>query len=803
MTDGKPILAQLRSRDPQVRAAARERMREVVARHAGDEKAAAAELRISVRTLRKHLEEPREKSAKSERVVTTVAPSVAPGPMPASVPVSASSDATPPTPRTAPALPSTAMRGAAVAQRWPSEDEPSAPTAPQRVFEPIAAPEPQPRGVLRFPAAGTRSPFADFQAWHRRPLGDQGSSRAAASAIPSPLTESLQPSEGTPPRSDIGAPSTSAESDRAAASQPGAAVHVAVTAPNAAAATTAAPRPLVAVGAGEWPHHQPDALVVDDGAAAAEPAERRLAFVLHMHLPWVLGHGRWPHGEDWLAEAVAHCYLPLVVALRRLAARGGRHLLTASVSPVLAAQLADPRTPPLVTGYLEHRRDAARGLASEHPLARWWESTYERLLADWNALGADLLAALRTMAADDVVELSTCAATHGYLPLLHRQEHVALQLAAARANHERWFGAPPNGLWMPECAYRPAGSWRHPATGAEEAERPGNETFLAAAGVRWTVVDAHLLLGGDPLVPYPELWGAGEGDDAAAEPPPPIGRRLQPRLVGTSDVAALPREPHTAHQVWSRHGGYPGDPRYLDFHKRHQESGLRLWRVTDAGGDLGDKLPYHPDAAMDAVRDQARHFPELLADIAGLGGGVAVCPYDAELFGHWWFEGVAWLEQVLAQTLDGGAITTTTPSRELAAHAPSARVALHEGSWGEEGDHRVWVNDETTWMWEDLRRAEEEVDAALPLLSPARARAALAQLLLLAASDWPFLVTTGSAADYATERFHLHRDRLHELLAGAGDDDDVLPPWTADDLAGLEIDPRWWSEGWKGALATT
>ncbi len=797
MTDGKPILAQLRHRDPQMRAAAREQLLAAVRRHHGDEKAAAAELRISVRTLRKHLEEPREKSAKRERVVTTVAP--------ASVPAPASSDAAPPsTLRLAPAPPSTSARAAAVARRWPAEDEPSAAPAPVPTPKPTAAPEPQqPAAVLRFPAAGARSPFADFHAWHRRPLGDQQQPRVAEGAASPPATESLQRSEGTHARSDhAAAVSTSAQGDRAASAEPSAAAHVPGAAPAAAVTATAVPsRALVAAAAGEWPHHQPDALVVDGGATAVEPAERRLAFVLHMHLPWVLGHGRWPHGEDWLAEAVAHCYLPLVVALRGLAARGGRQLLTLSVSPVLAAQLADPRTPPLVTGYLEHRRDAARGLVAEHPLARWWESTYERLLADWQALGADIPAALRALAADDVVELSTCAATHGYLPLLHRREHVTLQLLAARSNHERWFGAPPNGLWMPECAYRPAGSWRHPATGAEETERPGNETFLAAAGVRWTVVDAHLLLGGEPLVPYPELWGAGEGADAAAEPPPPIGRRLQPRLVGASDVAALPREPHTAHQVWSRHGGYPGDPRYLDFHKRHAESGLRLWQVTDAGGDLGDKLPYHPDAAMDAVRDQARHFPELLAGIAGLGGGVAVCPYDAELFGHWWFEGVAWLEQVLAQTLDGGPITTTTPSRELATHTPSARVALHEGSWGEEGDHRVWVNDQTTWMWEDLRRAEEEVDAALPLLSPARGRAALAQLLLLAASDWPFLVKTGSASDYASARFRLHRDRLHELLAGAGDDDATLPPWTAEDLAGLEIDPRWWTRG-NGALAT-
>jgi 1,4-alpha-glucan branching enzyme len=117
-------------------------------------------------------------------------------------------------------------------------------------------------------------------------------------------------------------------------------------------------------------------------------------------------------------------------------------------------------------------------------------------------------------------------------------------------------------------------------------------------------------------------------------------------------------------------------------------------------------------------------------------------------------------------------------------------VALHEGSWGEAGDHRVWLSEATAWMWDELRAAEEDVHRALPSLPPTRARATLKQLLLLAASDWPFLVTTGTAADYAAERFRGHRERLRELLAGGADD--VLPDWAAEDLAGVDVDPAWW-----------
>ncbi len=720
MAAGRSFFARLQHRDPAVRAAAGETLLAVVTRLGGDLRGAAAELGVSMRTVRKWL----------------AAAPAADGP--------------------------TATRGV---RAPPGDGIRTAATDPHPATPP-----------LRFPARAARSPFGDFALWHRSPLGAQ-QPQPRGEASTAHAREPMAPQ----PRRLAATEIAGERAARGAIPRPAAAARTSL--PRAGAAAAPA---LLATDAGEWPHRQPETLPREAAAIAPGPGQRRLAFVLHAHLPWVLGHGRWPHGEDWLAEAIAHCYLPLVLALRRLAARGGRHLLTVSVSPVLAAQLVDARTAPLASGYLEHRRAAARDLAARHPLARFWEATYDDLLAGWQQLDGDLVGALGALAADGVVELSTCAATHGYLPLLHRREHVTLQVATALHNHRRWFGTAPIGFWMPECAYRPAGPWRHPATGASEPSRPGNEDFLAPAGVRWTVVDAHLMLGGEPLVPYPELWGAGTDGGEGSQLP--LVARLQPQRIGSSAVTALPREPHSAHQVWSRQGGYPGDPRYLDFHKRHAESGLRLWSVTDAGGDLGDKLPYHPAEARAALRDQAEHFHQLLA---GLAGGVAVCPYDAELFGHWWFEGVAWLEEVLARSLEvASAVLPTTPGRELATHPPAARGALHEGSWGEAGDHRVWVNEETAWMWEDLRLAEEAVAATLPGLARHRGRAALAQLMLLAASDWPFLVHAGTAADYASERFRRHRDRLHELLTCGKSD--PLPAWAAEDLAGIEIDPAWW-----------
>ncbi len=517
--------------------------------------------------------------------------------------------------------------------------------------------------------------------------------------------------------------------------------------------------------------------------AASRP--RSLTFVLHTHLPWVLGHGTWPHGEDWLAEAAVHCYLPLVDVLERLRREGLRNLLTVSITPVLAAQLADPRCRSLIDRYLAQRLKAARESVHVSSLAAWWAERYDGLLKVWQRIGRNLVGVFADLAGDGVIELATCAATHAYLPLTHTTELINLELATAVSLHERLFGSKPAGAWLPECAYRPGGPWRHPVTGAEEASRPGVETFLERHGIRWTVLDTHLVLGGDPAI--------SSGGKAASAPKVVDGAVAQPVLIDQSQVAAFIRDSRSALQVWSRDYGYPGDPRYLDFHKRHWPSGLRLWRVTHPRADLADKQPYDPAAAAQAVEAQADHFVELVAHLAGLDDGIAVCPFDTELFGHWWYEGPAWLEAVLRKASRHRLLEPTSAGAYLDHTPPTARLSLPEGSWGDGGDHRVWVNPDTEWMWHELASSEFAVQAALsrPATSLYR-RAVLNQLMILAASDWPFLVTTGAARDYAEERFAEHRRRLQQLLASPSTLD-RLPLWAREDMAFPFLDPEFWS----------
>jgi 1,4-alpha-glucan branching enzyme len=532
---------------------------------------------------------------------------------------------------------------------------------------------------------------------------------------------------------------------------------------------------------------------------------------LHTHLPFVLGHGRWPHGSDWLSEVTIGCYLPLLEHLERLNGDARRAPVTMSVSPVLCEQLAHPSYRAEIEGFLQQRLEAVAenrahfertGEAALTALTRFWGETYEGVLARFRAMDGDVLGAFRRLAEAGSIELITSAATHGYLPLLGREESVDLHLRLGKATHVRHFGAAPRGVWLPECGYRPRYEWTPPAgplRGKVRRRRRGLEEFLAAHDLQFFVTDAHLLRGGEPLSAYrdyyPLLRAVGAGADQ------PTYRRdrtpYQPYTVasrgGAGEAVAFTRDPQTTMQVWSRDVGYPGDGSYLEFHKKHFPGGIRYWRVTDPRSDLGAKQVYDPGAARDGVRHHGAHFAHLVGAILDdearrLRRPVVSCnPYDTELFGHWWFEGPAFLEEVLTRLPQAG-VTVETLGGYLDRHPAGEAVTLLEGSWGEGGDHRVWLNRDTEWTWEMAYSAEEEfwtLAGGVPWREHAMRRRLLAQLarelLLLQASDWPFLITTGAARNYAERRFaehYAHFTRLGHIFrrvaeGGTPSDDDM------------------------------
>jgi 1,4-alpha-glucan branching enzyme len=514
---------------------------------------------------------------------------------------------------------------------------------------------------------------------------------------------------------------------------------------------------------------------------------------LHSHLPWVLHHGRWPHGSDWLCEAALDTYLPLIEELRRLEGGGIPAPVTLGITPVLANQLAHPDFPQEFAVFIEERLAACRRAPAELvatgdgglvPLATFWRERLEQLRGLMDELDGNLVREFRRLEDAGRLEIISSAATHGYLPLLGRDESIRLQLLVGFREHERLFGRRPRGCWVPECAYRPRGPWQPPGA-PHPRERPGVEEHLAAVGFRYFFTDAHLAAAGHALGAYPDVplgverfdaerHDAGESEEAA-----PLRSPYLAYMVSAPDQApvhALVRDPRSSMQVWSRHHGYPGDEWYLEFHKIRWPGGLKLWRVTGPHADLGDKRPYEASAAWSRAESHAAHFADLLDAIAtgeGENGDAIVAPFDTELFGHWWFEGVHFLGEVYRRLALGRRVQATTGFEHVRRRRSSPRIRLAEGSWGAHGDHMMWLNPRTDWTWRRLWPLEERFWTLAPAaLRDERARPLLAaaarQLLLAQASDWQFIISTGAVGDYAEARLNLHAGDAESLLAGLG-----------------------------------
>jgi 1,4-alpha-glucan branching enzyme len=555
-----------------------------------------------------------------------------------------------------------------------------------------------------------------------------------------------------------------------------------------------------------------------------------LCIVLHGHLPYVLHHGSYPHGEAWLYEAAAETYLPLLDMVGECALLNARPALTIGLTPVLLEQLAHKRFKTGFITYLTERRDRATvdRREFEHDnnphfayLASRWEQWYQKWLDRFEQIGRDIPGEYGKRCREGHVQILTSNATHAYMPLLLNDQAIKAQMSAGTLSSKKHLGFAPRGMWLPECAYRP--TWDHwmPSVLYDNARyRPGLENFVAAAGVTHFFVDTHLITGGQPMgifernefrsISEQELyWDNKRGWRSPLEG---VGVVSEPRRP---DVFAFARHPRVSEQVWSGSIGYPGDGTYLEFHRKHKDRGLRYWKITHNKAPLSAKDPYYPDDINGKVFENAQHFCGVVREV--LGGyqfamnrqGTVVAAFDAELFGHWWFEGIQFLRDVILSLNAAKDVRLLTAEEALYNHPPDKVMRLPEGSWGKKGDHSVWINERTRWMWEIEYRAEGRMLKLLHEL-PWRTSDAIAgllqragrELLLLQASDWPFVVDTEGAVDYGVQRIAGHAtnfDRVtlmaEELAAGH-----ELSELRKIDLAELdahdniypEIDLNWW-----------
>ncbi len=524
------------------------------------------------------------------------------------------------------------------------------------------------------------------------------------------------------------------------------------------------------------------------------------SLVLHAHLPYVIAHGRWPHGVDWLNEAAAETYIPLLDMLNRLVGDGYQPKLTIGITPVLSEQLADDSFKRDFEDYLDMKIRAAKEDEAEFQrygndrlagVARMWQNHFREVRRSFlERYDRDLVGAFRALQDQGYLDIVTCGATHGYFPLLSQDVSIQAQVKAAIRAHKRHYGREPRGIWLPECAYRPRYEWKPPVEsrlGTRPYLRKGVDEFLSENNLDYFFVDSATLKGGKAIGVYVQRFEALKRLWAQYE------REFRPReedvekspyeiyLVSSSPeakrpVAVFTRDPRTGLQVWSGEWGYPGDGWYLDFHKKHFPGGHRYWRVTSAKTDLADKLEYEPERVWGRLEENSSHFVSLAKEVldqhlrSSGRKGVLVAPFDAELFGHWWFEGPHFLRLVFAKMIDDGSVLVTTCSEELDRREPVDVISLPEGSWGEGGYHFIWLNEDTAWTWRHIYDNELrmiELVQGLPWRENDRLRAVLEQvareLLLLQASDWQFLISTFSARDYAEMRFQEHHEAFNRL----------------------------------------
>ncbi len=464
------------------------------------------------------------------------------------------------------------------------------------------------------------------------------------------------------------------------------------------------------------------------------------SLVLHTHLPWLAHHGRWPVGEEWLYQSWSAAYLPLIRVLRRLAAEDRKSLLTLGMTPVVTAQLDDPYCLDGMHHWLANWR--LRALQATTVSANSMRAfgirehaEAQRAIDDFTGLwrhGASPL--LRELIGVGAVELLGGPLAHPFQPLLTpRLRDFALREGLADAAQR--FGHTPAGIWAPECAYA-----------------PGMEHGYAAAGV------GHFMVDGPSL----------HGDTALGRP------------VGDTDVVAFGRDLQVSYRVWSPKSGYPGHAAYRDFHTYDHETGLKPARVTGRNVASEDKAPYDAQRADAAVDTHVADFVEvvrrrLLAETERIGRPAhVVAAFDTELFGHWWYEGPIWLERVLRALPEAG-VEVGTLSDAAARGFVGAPVELPPGSWGSGKDWQVWSGAQVADL---VRLNTEVVDTALTTVDKALEQAAspgsptprdfvadqiLRETLLTVSSDWPFMVSKDSAADYARYRAHLHAHATREI----------------------------------------
>ncbi len=489
-----------------------------------------------------------------------------------------------------------------------------------------------------------------------------------------------------------------------------------------------------------------------------------LALVLHAHLPFV----RHPESdyvleEEWLYEAITETYIPLIHVFEGLKRDGVDFKITMSMTPPLVSMLRDKLLQERYSEHLEKLQELLEKEIehNEHNghikyLAEYYAEEFKGIRQTWERYKGNLVTAFKNFQDSNNIEIITCGATHGYLPLMKMYpQAVWAQIEVACQSYEENFGIRPRGIWLPECAYY-----------------EGLERMLADAGLRYFLTDGHGIL--------------------YARPRPRFGTYAP--IFTETGVAVFGRDHESSQQVWSSEVGYPGDPVYREFYKdlgweadydyikpyimpngQRKNVGIKYHKITSRQAGLSDKALYDPYWAREKAAEHAGNFlynrVQQVQHLAGMmqREPLVVSPYDAELYGHWWYEGPQFIDFLFRKAwFDQDPLYMIHLADYLKGH-PTQQVAIpSQSSWGYKGFHEYWLNHTNAWVYPHLHKAAEKM-IHLGTIEPTdelQLRAlnqAARELLLAQSSDWAFIMRTGTMVPYAVRRTKSHLLRLNKL----------------------------------------
>lgn len=489
-----------------------------------------------------------------------------------------------------------------------------------------------------------------------------------------------------------------------------------------------------------------------------------VALILHAHLPFV----RHPEYESfleerWLFEAISETYIPLVSSFNALIDEDVDFRVTMSITPTLLSMLADPLLQERYINYLEKLIDLSckelertKNLPDFNCIAKMYHDKY---LNDLNIFrdkyDCNLVAAFKKLVDCGKLEVITCAATHGFLPMMGNIPNaVKAQISLGANTHQRFFGQRPRGIWLPECGYAPC-----------------VEVALKDNGLEYFITESHGLLYANPR---------------------PIFGTYSP-IVTPNGIVAFGRDIESSKQVWSSTEGYPGDFDYREYYRdighdldydyikdyilpdgKRINTGIKYYRIT---GKTNDKMPYNIDWARNKADIHAANFIfNREKQIEYLSGKmdrppIIVCPYDAELFGHWWYEGPYWIYSLLKKAYYDQETFKFITLSEYMSQNPVMQVSNPcPSTWGYKGYNEVWLNESNDWIYRHLHKSAErmvELADENRFVAGGLKRKALNQaareLLLAQSSDWAFIMKTGTMVQYAEKRTKDHIGRFTKL----------------------------------------